>query len=267
MSYSTPGRSQNSVLETHWLSEMGDSLRQWDWIAEKLNPQVTCSECYPFFDATLGTTSGKLTAFVMTPGLPVTETAPLRMKPARHDRRERFLNGASNALLAFGLRDAKMDEIAAQLGVSKVILYRHFASKEDLIHGVLEREANRMVGVDDLPYRGVRQRAREILGIARQDPASFLLLVRDARNDPIFGMHYTRVQDTLTGRLARDYRREVVGDALASLSGHSLTNLILDSTAYWIANQPETSDAQFIDWYAVTVETLCTTFKTLSPPS
>ena len=51
----------------------------------------------------------------------------------REARTALILQAAHDELIAKGYRDVAMDEIAAQVGISKGTLYLHFASKEALV--------------------------------------------------------------------------------------------------------------------------------------
>lgn len=51
--------------------------------------------------------------------------------------RGRIIRGASSRFLAHGFSRVTMDRLAADLGVSKKTLYRHFASKEALLYEVV----------------------------------------------------------------------------------------------------------------------------------
>jgi len=53
------------------------------------------------------------------------------------------MRAAADTLLELGLRDTKMDDIATRIGQSKVILYRHFASKDDLLWEIVNDAADR----------------------------------------------------------------------------------------------------------------------------
>ena len=56
------------------------------------------------------------------------------------DGRERILRTASKLFYSEGTRAVGVDLIVARSGVAKTTLYRHFPSKDDLIHAFLERE-------------------------------------------------------------------------------------------------------------------------------
>lgn len=62
--------------------------------------------------------------------------APRRRLPSP-DKRAAILAGARALFLAQGFAEASMDAVAAQAGVSKMTVYRHFGSKEELFAGVV----------------------------------------------------------------------------------------------------------------------------------
>ena len=59
--------------------------------------------------------------------------------PAERSARERILDTASELFYRDGYHAVGIDTIVAQSGVAKMTLYRHFASKDDLIAAYLER--------------------------------------------------------------------------------------------------------------------------------
>ena len=66
-----------------------------------------------------------------------TRTATDRLKPAR----ERILDTAYELFSLRGIRAVGVDEIVEQAGIAKATLYRHFASKDDLVLAYLDRVA------------------------------------------------------------------------------------------------------------------------------
>ncbi|WP_084495739.1 TetR/AcrR family transcriptional regulator [Nocardia shimofusensis] len=61
-----------------------------------------------------------------------------RWRQHKIDRREELVDGTLAAVRARGA-SAGMDEIATQIGVSKTVLYRYFADKNDLVHATMQR--------------------------------------------------------------------------------------------------------------------------------
>jgi TetR/AcrR family transcriptional regulator len=72
--------------------------------------------------------------------------------PARHprmpgeDRRRQLLRVAIDSFARNGFSGTKTKDIAAAAGVSEAILFRHFASKEDLYHAILDEKEATMGG-------------------------------------------------------------------------------------------------------------------------
>ena len=61
-------------------------------------------------------------------------------KPADGDAAEHVLATASRLFYAHGVRAVGVEWIVADSGVAKTTLYRHFATKDDLVAAFLERE-------------------------------------------------------------------------------------------------------------------------------
>src|SRR3954454_18620672 len=59
----------------------------------------------------------------------------------RRERRQQFVAGALAAVRQHGA-DTGLDEVAACVGVSKSVVYRHFADREDLFGAVLDAIAD-----------------------------------------------------------------------------------------------------------------------------
>ena len=64
--------------------------------------------------------------------------------PAGRSVRPRIVAGARRHFLAHGFRGVTMDDLAAELGMSKKTLYAHFRSKTDLVEAVILAKAGDM---------------------------------------------------------------------------------------------------------------------------
>ena len=81
--------------------------------------------------------------------------APARSRPRAKNRavrsdalrplpvRDRILAGARRHFFSLGFRSVTMDDLAAELGMSKKTFYQHFANKNALLEAVLERKVPR----------------------------------------------------------------------------------------------------------------------------
>jgi AcrR family transcriptional regulator len=70
---------------------------------------------------------------------PETSVAAAEAPPAGADARERILAAAYDLFSRHGIRAVGIDAIIARSGVARMTLYRHFASKDELVLAFLER--------------------------------------------------------------------------------------------------------------------------------
>jgi AcrR family transcriptional regulator len=109
---------------------------------------------------------------------------PARRLP-RAERREQILTAATRAFARSGFAATGLDAVAAEAGVTHVVLYRHFASKADLYRSVLDRICTRLadtVGTDHFDHTSIPA----LLRAAAADPDGFRLLFRHAAREPEF---------------------------------------------------------------------------------
>jgi AcrR family transcriptional regulator len=106
----------------------------------------------------------------------------------REERQASILHGAAVAFARSGFAATSMDDVAEACQVTKLIVYRHFESKEELYRAILQRVFDRQA--QEL-VRGLTGAApglgmRTLLTVAREDPAAFVLLWRHAAREPQF---------------------------------------------------------------------------------
>lgn len=114
----------------------------------------------------------------------------------REERQAAILKGAAAAFARSGFAATSMDDVATECGVSRLILYRHFDSKEELYRAVLQRvfvrQAEELVrALESGNVRGLG--FRTLLTVAREQPDGFTLLWRHAAREPQFA-EYARGQ-------------------------------------------------------------------------
>jgi AcrR family transcriptional regulator len=68
---------------------------------------------------------------------------PTRRLLRREERHEAILHGAAAAFARSGFAATSMEDVAEACGVTKLIVYRHFDSKEDLYRAILQRVFDR----------------------------------------------------------------------------------------------------------------------------
>jgi AcrR family transcriptional regulator len=103
----------------------------------------------------------------------------------RVQRREQILTAATEAFARSGFAGTGLEDIAAQAGITRVILYRHFDSKADLYRAVLDRARANLGAAVGPPDYGTQIIDALLAGAAR-DPAGFRLLFTHAAREPQF---------------------------------------------------------------------------------
>ena len=110
-------------------------------------------------------------------------------------KREAILHGAKAAFLKNGFGGASMDQVAALAGVSKMTVYRHFGSKEDLFAGVIT-ELCQFIVAEDLdaifaqePQQALRAFARKMTDIVFEPDTAELhrIVIAESRRFPKLG--------------------------------------------------------------------------------
>jgi AcrR family transcriptional regulator len=148
-----------------------------------------------------------------------------RWRSHRAARRAEFVEAAMRALAEHG-PDVGMDHIAAEAGVTKPVLYRHFADKADLFvalgHRGTEILFDRLIPAlnnEEAPVPRIRKSLDAFFTTVEEHPHLYRLLLRkNLANRPI-------EQDIV----AED--KELIAQALSALLGDYLRAMSLDSGA------------------------------------
>nr|WP_283251381.1 MULTISPECIES: TetR/AcrR family transcriptional regulator [unclassified Actinomyces] len=77
-------------------------------------------------------------------GLGGGENVPRTVKTARA-RREEILDAAEALIIAKGYQRMTVEDILRQVGIAKGTLYHHFAGKEEILQGIVERQTADML--------------------------------------------------------------------------------------------------------------------------
>ncbi|ORW94729.1 MULTISPECIES: TetR/AcrR family transcriptional regulator [unclassified Mycobacterium] len=160
----------------------------------------------------------------------------------RAQRREQILDAATRAFARGGFANTGLDAIAAEAGVTPVILYRHFASKADLYREVIEGGHARLreaTGPDDFDDASIPA----LIRAAAADPDTFRLLYRHAAREADF----RDIIDTLVERSAEITRRHLEGiadEGWRNWAARLLPTMTIDAVIAWLdAGQPDPDQA------------------------
>jgi AcrR family transcriptional regulator len=130
---------------------------------------------------------------------------PRRRLLHRAERAANILEAASRVFARGGYAGTSMDEIAAEAGVSKLMLYRHFNSKRELYQAVLAEVGARLAAiehrpaslVDIAPEQALREASATLLAtirVARAMPDGYRLFHDHAAHEPEFADHVRNIR-------------------------------------------------------------------------
>jgi AcrR family transcriptional regulator len=179
----------------------------------------------------------------------------------RDERRAQLVSAAAHAFLAGGFAATNLDDVAAQAGVTKMIIYRHFDSKSDLYRAVLLDTRQRIEARIGAPEQFGPQALHNLVLAARENPDGFRLLYRHARREPDFAGYLDELSLTAS-RNADRWLRELIPDPgrrawIASL----LPALTIDAILTWL----DTGQPVGPDEVAEAVNAAMRTLATVSP--
>ena len=131
-----------------------------------------------------------------------------RRLPAVHRRRQ-LLSVALGCFAAAGYHATSMDGIADAAGVSKPVLYQHFASKAELFSELIVSVGADLLGAvttaataEEDPYRRVLAGFRSYFCFVGDQPAAFTLLFDSgARQAPEFAGAVRSVESSIAGTI------------------------------------------------------------------
>ncbi len=166
-----------------------------------------------------------------------------RQRMRRAERREQILAAATKAFARAGFADTSLDEVAAQAGVTRVILYRHFDSKSELYRALLDRACTCLaekVGTDDFGDDALPA----LLETAAQDPDAFRLLFRFAARE----REFRDLTDTLAAASAevthRNLANQLPPGPWLDWAARLIPTLTTEAVIAWLdAGQPDPDQA------------------------
>jgi AcrR family transcriptional regulator len=182
---------------------------------------------------------------------------PGRPRGPRRDRDERraeLLDAAERAVRRIGPQ-ASMDELAAEAGVTKPILYSHFGDKAGLVTALAERVAGRLnaavIGELAMP-REPAQAPREVVAATiaafctfiESEPALYRFLVQTAIHQPRGSG--TRVAGDISKEIAvslgSGLRRAGADSGAAELWATAIVGMTIAGAGWWLERRSMSKD-------------------------
>jgi AcrR family transcriptional regulator len=188
--------------------------------------------------------------------------APAKRRLTAEERRTTILDAALAAFSNNGYHATSLDDVAGEAGVSKALIYEHFASKQELYADLIARNARELtqrvagalVGVE--VESGVKRLAiglEAFFAFVEERRDAWRMLFRevtDIETAAVVGRMVEQVTVEVTGLIALDPGARDLGDPEEDPALRLLAEMLVggvQSMANWWTDHPEISRAQMVD--------------------
>jgi AcrR family transcriptional regulator len=188
--------------------------------------------------------------------------APTRRRLTAEERRTEILDAALSAFSRKGYHAASIDDIAGEAGVSKALIYEHFASKQELYADLIARNARELtqrvaaalVGVELESGMGRLATGLEaFFAFVEERRDGWRMLFRevtDLETAAVVGRMIEQVTVEVTGLIALDPGARGLGESDDDPGLRLLAEMLVggvQSMANWWTDHPEVSRTQMVD--------------------
>ena len=178
-----------------------------------------------------------------------------RWRAHRENRREEFVEATIRAVGRHG-PDVGMDEIAAEAGVTKPVLYRHFTDKADLYYAVGMRATDMLMAkivpalADDAPiYERIRRAVDCYVGFLDEyrELYRFLVLRPNPTKQDLVRQDKLKIAEVLAELLGAYLKLFRLDPVIAGPSGYGIVGLVQSAGEWWLDHPDEMTRDQLTD--------------------
>lgn len=195
---------------------------------------------------------------------PVRQPSPTTRMP-RVARRAQIARHAATVFMRGGFDGTSMDDVAVAAGVTRLIVYRIFESKQDLYRAVLDlviddlvasfdvprddvpRDTVRAGDVGAAPLRAGTEIAEVLLGVARRHPDGFRLLWRHAAHEPEFRELAALFKVAITDYAIALLEPAMDDRMIRRWAAESLVSHLYESVCLWLDDGDAQRDGEFLE--------------------
>ncbi len=140
-----------------------------------------------------------------------------------------------------------MADVARASGITQLIVYRHFDSKEALYRAALERvrDALSTEFARGPESGGFGLGAGSVLSAARRDPTGFRLLWRHAAREPSFASYASDLREEAIAVARAALAERVPADSL-EWAAHAVLGYLVEAVLNWLEFGDPAHDARFV---------------------
>ena len=171
-----------------------------------------------------------------------------RKRMTGRERREQLLDIGRRLFAERGFEGTSVEEIAAQAGVSKPVVYEHFGGKEGLYAVVVDREVERLLATATAILSGANTREKfeaaavALLRYIEDNSDGFRILVRDspAPGSGTFGSLISDIASQVEYMLGDFFRDRGYDQKLAPMYAQMLVGMVAVTGQWWLdARKPK----------------------------
>ncbi len=148
-----------------------------------------------------------------------------------------------------------MEDVAVAAGVSRLIVYRHFGSKEELYDEVVAETAQLLVRAfrdSDKQLEG-QVAVAALLSVARQDANGFKLLWQHATREPQFAAHADGFRGPAVAFVQTLLMRAGLCGTRLTWAAETLLSFAVDAVTHWVDIEPPERDDEFLALMAASI--------------
>ena len=130
----------------------------------------------------------------------------------RQQRRAQLIRAGAAAFARRGFAETGLEDVAREAGVTRAIIYRHFASKTDLYQAILDHTQAQLREHLGTPEQYDENTVPALVRAACEDPDGFRLLFVHAQREPEFTA-WAQERNRIAARTTESYLRDRIPDA------------------------------------------------------
>jgi AcrR family transcriptional regulator len=152
----------------------------------------------------------------------------------RPERRRTLIEAAARAFARGGFAATSLDDVAAEAGVSRVLIYRHFESKTELYKAVLADVSDQLRVATGHPDHLTPTSLEGLVAAAQANPDGFRLFFRQSGQEPEFRRHADELRTAMKAT-AQPYLREVLTDeARLQWASDLIPTIAVEAVIAWL---------------------------------
>jgi AcrR family transcriptional regulator len=166
----------------------------------------------------------------------------------RPTRRAAILRAAASAFAERGFAATSMDHVAASAGITRLIVYRHFDTKDALYAAVLQQVRDRLAEVGaTFAGRGESTAVRALLAVGREDAAGVTLLLRHAAREPQFASYADEFREQVITYAEQLMRVAHAPNRVRTRwAAETLVSFVFDALLHWLEDGDPARDGEFL---------------------